>query len=146
MEPGTPTLVALRHSTPLGRVVAPSHPVPPARRRGDPGLATRGATGAIALHFDAEEGHLRLDCREEEFLRIRDLVLAAAPTDGRLTPCAGGIRSIVVRPTAAARDPRSRRGHRGSLIVLGALALALSLATQVIGIVAVTRWLGGLGS
>jgi hypothetical protein len=103
-------------------------------------------TQGIVIQFDAEEGHLRLDCAEEEFLYIRHLVLSGASTGGRPIPFVDGIRSIVVRRPAAARDTIARRWRRGPLIVLGALALISSLAIQVIGIVAVIRWLWGLGS
>lgn len=46
------------------------------------GDGTQDMTQGIEIHFDADEGHLRLDCSEEEFLHLRDLVIAGASTDG----------------------------------------------------------------
>jgi hypothetical protein len=106
---------------------------------------TQDLEAGIGIICDQDEGHLRLDCREDEFIRIRDLDLSGTSKADRLGPLREGIRSIVVRRMAAARDTISKRWGRESQI-LCALALVISLAIQVTGIVAVIRWLWGLGS
>ena len=58
----------------------------------------------IEVHFDEDEGHLRLDCGEEEFEQIRDLVVSKASATDRLGPCVNVIRSIAVRRRAALQD------------------------------------------
>jgi hypothetical protein len=98
---------------------------------------------AIEIYFDADEGHLRLDCGEEEFLRLRDLVISGASTGDRLNPLLDGIRSIVIRRTAAVQDASPKRFPRGLKVLLVSLALGVSLAVQVVGVVVVIRLLLG---
>jgi hypothetical protein len=98
-------------------------------------------TEGIEIHFDAEEGHLRLDCGEEEFLRIRDLIISGAATGDRFDAFADGIRCIVVRRTPAVRDTTPRRFRRGIRIVLVWLAVGVSVAVWVVGLVTVIWWL-----
>jgi hypothetical protein len=100
----------------------------------------------IEIHFDEEEGHLRLDCGEEEFKRIRDLVVSRGSAADRLGPFMDGIQSIALRRLAAVRDTTPRRIRRGLQVFLVSLALAVAAAIQVIGLVAVARWLLRLGS
>jgi hypothetical protein len=100
-------------------------------------------TAGIETQFDADEGHLRLDCSEEEFLRIRDLVVSGVSTDGRLGPFIDGIQSIVVRRTAAPQHAKPRRFRRILVIFFVWLALAASLGIQVVGIIAVIKMLLG---
>jgi hypothetical protein len=102
-------------------------------------------TDGIEIHFDAEEGHLRLDCSEEQFLRIRDCVVGGAGASERLGAFVDGIRSILVRRTGAVQDAKRERFRGAIRIGLVALALGLSLIVQFIGIVAVIRWLLGKG-
>jgi hypothetical protein len=108
------------------------------------GDGTQDMTQGIEIHFDEDEGHLRLDCSEAEFLHIRDLVISEASTDGRLTPFVDGIRSIVVRRSRAGPGTQPRRSRRPFLILLVSFALGASVAIQVVGIVAAVRWLLGL--
>jgi hypothetical protein len=103
-------------------------------------------TEGIEMHFDAEEGHLRLDCSEEQFPHIRDLVISGASTGDRLGPFVDGIRSILVRRTAAVQATKPKRLRRGFVILLVCLALGVSLAIQVVGIIEVIRWLFRRGS
>jgi hypothetical protein len=103
-------------------------------------------TDAIEIHFDSEEGHLRLDCSEAEFLHIRDLVISAASTGDHFDPAIDGIRSIVIRRTEAVQDTKPKRLLRRFLVLLVCLLLGVSMSVQVVGIVAVIRWLLGRGS
>jgi hypothetical protein len=100
----------------------------------------------IEIHFDEDEGHLRLDCVDEEFTRLRDVVLAEAAAADQLSPYIDGIRSIAVRRLARLRDTAPRRIGRGLRILLISLALSISLAIQVIGLFALAWWLWRLGS
>ena len=70
---------------------------------------TRDMTERIEIQFDEDEGHLRLDCREDEFIHIRDLVVTGTSAADRLRPFREGIRSIVVRRMDAVQDPMPRR-------------------------------------
>jgi hypothetical protein len=103
-------------------------------------------TEGIEIHFDEDEGHLRLDCGDEEFTHFRDIVVAGASAADQLGPFVDGIRFIAVRRIAAIRDTTPRRFGRGFRILLISLALSISLAIQVIGMLAITRWLWGLDS
>jgi hypothetical protein len=100
----------------------------------------------IELHFDEDEGHLRLDCRDEEFTHLRDVVLAESSAADQLSPFIEGIRSIAVRRLMDLRDTVPRRVGLGCRILLISLALSISLAIQVIGIFAIAWWLWTLGS
>ena len=104
---------------------------------------TRDRTEA---HFDEEEGHLRIDCADEDFNRIRDLLLAEASMADRIGPFTDGIRCIVIRRSSALRDVTPERLGRGLRILFVAIALSLSLAIQVIGLVTISRWLWGRDS
>jgi hypothetical protein len=98
-------------------------------------------TERIEIHFDAEEGHLRFDCGEEEFLRIRDLVISGTAAGDRLDAFVDGIRCIVVRRNAEVQDTRPQRFRRGIRILLVWLALGVSVAVWVVGLVTVIGWL-----
>lgn len=100
----------------------------------------------IEAHLDEDEGHLRLDCADEEFARIRDLIIAGAPSSEGLELFRDGIRSIVVCRRPSPDEGPPRRPARGFRLALIALALAASLAIQVIGIIAIVRWLRVFGS
>jgi hypothetical protein len=100
----------------------------------------------IEIHFDKDEGHLRLDCGDEEFSHIRDLVVSEASASGELNPCIDGIRSIVVRRTTALGDTTPGPFRRGLGSYLIVLALAIALGIQIIGIITVVRWLLGRGA
>lgn len=100
----------------------------------------------VEAHFDEDEGHLRLDCGDDDFIYIRDRLINEAPLVGQLTPIADGIRCIVIRRSSALRDVTPDRFGRGFRILLIAIALSLSLAIQVIGLVAISRWLWGRDS
>lgn len=100
----------------------------------------------IEAHFDEDEGHLRLDCSDGDFIRIRDSLINEVSVADQLTPFAEGIRSIVIRPLSALRAATPDRFGQGFRIVLLAVALSLSAATQVIGLVAIARWLWSRGS
>jgi hypothetical protein len=100
----------------------------------------------IEIHFDEDEGHLRLDCGDEEFNHVRDVVIAQASAADHLSPFIDGIRSIAVRRILALRDTAPRRFGRGFRILLVSLALSISLTIQVVGMFAIARWLWGLGS
>ncbi len=99
----------------------------------------------IEVHFDEDEGHLRLDCGEEEFEHIRDLVVSKASATDRLGPCVNVIRSIAVRRRAALQETPPGRRSRLFRILLITLALSASLAIQIVGLIAIARWLGGHG-
>jgi hypothetical protein len=100
----------------------------------------------IEIHFDQDEGHLRLDCSEQEFRHIRELVVSGASAADRLSPFIDAIRFITVRRMAAVQDTTPRRFRRGLQILLISLLLSVALVIQVIGIIAVARWLLGRGS
>jgi hypothetical protein len=110
------------------------------------GDGAQDMTEAIEIHFDKEEGCLRLDCGEEEFDRLRDLVVHGASAADRLGPFMDGIQSIVLRRRVAVRDETPGRFRGGFQAFIISLALAGALVIQVIGIVAIARWLLRLGS
>ena len=95
----------------------------------------------IEIHFDEDEGYLRLDCRDEEFSHLRDVVLAESSATDRLSPFIAGIRSIAVRRIASLQDTAPRRLGRGFRTLVISLALCISLAIQVIGIFTIAGWL-----
>ena len=100
----------------------------------------------IEIHFDEEHGHLRLDCGEEEFSHIRDLVVSEAAAGEKLGPYAEGIRFIAVRQMSAVRDTMPKRLRRSAQVVLLLAAVSVALVIQLIGIVVVVRWLFVRGS
>src|SRR5262249_10050945 len=104
----------------------------------------------IEIHFDEDEGHLRLDCGDEGFTHVRDVVIAQASAADRLSPFIDGIRSIAIRRILALRDTAPRRFGRGFRILLILLALSISLAIQVAGLFfiarGIARWLWEPGS
>ena len=55
-----------------------------------------GCALCIEIQFDEDEGHLRLDCREDEYIHIRDLVVYGASAADRLEPFIEGIGLPVV--------------------------------------------------
>jgi hypothetical protein len=59
-------------------------------------IRTQDLTETIEIHFDKDEGHLRLDCREDEYIHIRDLVVYGASAADRLEPFIEGIGLPVV--------------------------------------------------
>ncbi len=99
----------------------------------------------IEIHFDEDEGHLRLDCGEDEFIHIRDLVVTGTSAADRLGPFIEGTRSIVVRRVDAVQDTMTRRFRRDLQILLGCLVISLLGVIQVMGIIAIARWVLGLG-
>ena len=107
---------------------------------------TRDMTKRIEIQFDEDEGHLRLDCREDEFIHIRDLVVTGTSAADRLRPFREGIRSIVVRRMDAVQDPMPRRFRWELQILLVALGVSVLVVIQVIGIIAIARWVLSLGS
>jgi hypothetical protein len=110
------------------------------------GDETQQTTEGIEVRFDLDEGHVHLDCDEEEFVYIRDLVLYGAKADGLIGPVGGGIQSIAIRCQGAVRDTAPAEFCRGSLRLLIILGVLLSVALQFIGIFAAVRWLMGVGS
>ena len=95
----------------------------------------------MEIHFDEDEGHLWLGCGDEEFTHLRDLVVSGTSAADQFGPLIDGIP--VDRLTGW---PRSRRRHRGSSagdfqILLMTLVLSASVGIQIIGIIAVARWL-----
>src|SRR5262249_28105177 len=92
------------------------------------------------IHFDEDEGHLRLDCSDEEFNHLRDLVVSEVAAADQLNPFLDGIRSIVVRRVVTLQDTAPRRFGHGFRIVLISFAISLSLAIQVIGIYTIAGW------
>jgi hypothetical protein len=94
----------------------------------------------IEIHFDADEGHLRLDCGEDEFIHIRDLVATETSAADRLGPFVNGIRSIVVRKMDVIQESIPRRFRRKLQILFVALVLSVPMVIQVIGIIAIARW------
>jgi len=109
-------------------------------------IRTQDPTETIETHFDVDEGHLRLDCREDEYIHIRDLVVYGTSAADRLEPFIEGIRSIVVRRMDAVQDTMTRRFRRESQILLASLVVSLLGVIQVMGIIAIARWVLGLGS
>ena len=107
---------------------------------------TQDMTERIEIHFDADEGHLRLDCREDEYIHIRDLVVYGTSAADRLEPFIEGIRSIVVRKRDAVQDRMPRRFRRKLPILLASVVVSVSVVIQVIGIIAIARWALSLGS
>src|SRR5262249_10437317 len=107
---------------------------------------TRDMTETIEIQFDEDEGHLRLDCREDEFIHIRDLVVTGTSAADRLRPFRERIRSIVVRRMEAVQDPMPRRFRWELQILLVALVVSVLAVIQVIGIIALARWVFRLGS
>jgi hypothetical protein len=101
-------------------------------------------TEKIEIHFDADEGHLWIDCDGAEFARMRNLVLAEAEATDRVGPFLDGLRSILIRHPATPREVASVRPGRRVRVVLIAAALASSLAIQVFGLVVLARRLLGL--
>jgi hypothetical protein len=100
------------------------------------GIMTEG----IEIQFDRDEGHLRLDCSDEQFVQIRDLVISEASMCDRLGPFIDGIQSILVRRTTAIHNAKPARFRRGFQVFLAALGLGIALVVQVIGIIAII-WL-----
>ena len=109
-------------------------------------IRTQDLTETIEIHFDEDEGHLRLDCREDEFIHIRDLVVTGTSAADRLGPFREGIRSILVRRMDAVQDRMPRRFRRERQILLVCLVVLVSVVIQVIGIIAIARWVLSLGS
>ena len=107
---------------------------------------TRDMTKRIEIQFDEDEGHLRLDCREDEFIHIRDLVVTGTSAADRLRPFREGIRSIVVRRMDAVQDSMPRRFRRELEFLLVSLIVLVTVVIQVIGIIAIVRWALSLGS
>lgn len=99
----------------------------------------------IEIHFDEEEGHLRLDCGEAEFDQIRDQIVAEGLGDGRLDPGVESIRTILVRRAAAIDTGTASWLRRWGGMALIAAVLALAVVLQVVGLVAAARWLLGGG-
>ena len=89
---------------------------------------------------------MRLDCREDEYIHIRDLVVYGTSAADRVEPFIGGIRSIVVRKRDAVQDRMPRRFGRALQILLVSVFVSVSVVIQVIGIIAFARWLLSLGS
>jgi hypothetical protein len=100
---------------------------------------TQDMTERIEIHFDEDEGHLRLDCRENDLIRIRDLVVTGTSAADRLRPFREGIRSIVVRRMAAVQDRMPRRFRRELQILLISFVVSVSVVIQVMGIIAIAR-------
>ena len=105
------------------------------------GDGTQDMKEVIEIHFDEEDGHLRLDCGSEEFSHLRELVVSEPQVSERVGPYAEGIRSIVVRRLSAVRDTMPRRVGRGAQILVIGLALALAAVIEIVGIVVVVQWL-----
>jgi hypothetical protein len=97
----------------------------------------------MQIHFDEEEGHLRLDCGEQEFTHLRDLVICGASAADRIGPFMDGIRSIVVRRVDAIQKTTPGQFGRRVQILLIASLLSVPLVIQIIGIIAIARWLLG---
>jgi hypothetical protein len=98
-------------------------------------------TEGIDIQFDRDEGHLRLDCNEEQFAHIRDLVISGAASGDGLGPFIDGVQSILVRRTAAIHDAKPARVRRRFQVFLAALGLGIALVVQVFGIIAIIWWL-----
>ena len=109
-------------------------------------IRTQDLTETIEIHFDEDEGHLRLDCREDEYIHIRDLVVYGTSAADRLEPFIDGIRSIVVHKRDAVQDRMPRRFRRKLPILLASVVVSVSVVIQVIGIIAIARWVLSLGS
>ena len=109
-------------------------------------IRTQDLTQTIEIHFDEDEGHLRLDCREDEYIHIRDLVVYGTSAADRLEPFIEGIRSIVVHKRDAVQDRMLRRIGRELPILLASLVVSVPVVIQVIGIIAIARWVLSLGS
>ena len=107
---------------------------------------TQDTRERIEIHFDQDEGHLRLDCREDEFIAVRDLVVTGTSAADRLGPFREGIRSILVRRMDAVQDRMPRRFRRELQILLASVVVSVSVVIQVIGIIAIARWVLSLGS
>ena len=100
----------------------------------------------IEIHFDRDEGHLQLDCAEDEFIEVRDLVVTGTSAADRLWPIREGIRSIVVRRMDAVQDRMPRRFRRELPILLVSFVALVSVVIQVIGVITIAQWVRGLGS
>src|SRR5689334_22374163 len=102
----------------------------------------------IELHFDKDHGHLLIDCADEEFDHLRRLVLAEASAADELSLFEDGIGSIALRrlPRPGAGGVAPGRPRRVLQSIAIATALVVSLAIQVVGIVAIVCRLLGLGS
>jgi hypothetical protein len=100
----------------------------------------------IEIHFDEDAGHLRLDCADEEFIHIRDLVLSEASVTDQVQLAIDGIQSIVVRRKTALRETTPGRIRRRLVIFLVSSALFVAVVIQVVGIIAIARWLLERGS
>jgi hypothetical protein len=99
----------------------------------------------MQIHFDEEEGHLRLECGEQEFTHLRDLVICDASAGDRIGPYIDGIRSIAVCRLDVIHQTTPRHFGRKVQTVLIASLLSVSLVIQIIGIIAIARWLLGHG-
>lgn len=99
----------------------------------------------MQIQFDEEEGHLGLECDEHEFAQLRDLMISGSSASDRIGPFIDGIRSIAVRRSDAI--DKTTPGHFGRRvqILLIATLLSVSLVIQIIGIIAIVRWLLGRG-
>jgi hypothetical protein len=97
----------------------------------------------IEIQFDEEEGHLHLDCDDEKFGHIRDLVVSEASVGEKIGPYVDTIRFIGVRRIPAIPDAVARPVRRGIQMLLVCLVLAAALVIQAIGIVSIVQWLLG---
>lgn len=97
----------------------------------------------IEVHFDEEEGHVCLDCDEERYRRLRDQLLDEVTGDGDLITYSDGIRSILVRRAVAIDGESGWRRRRMIAVAATVALLALSVLLQIVGLVALTRWLLG---
>jgi hypothetical protein len=100
---------------------------------------TQDMTEKIEIHFDEDEGHLQIDCHEDDFIRIRDLVVTGTSAADRLRPFREGIRSIVVRRMDTVQDRMPRRFRRERQILLISFVVFVSVVIQVMGIIAIVR-------
>lgn len=98
-------------------------------------------TEQIEVAFDEDEGFLRIDCADEQFARIRDDLVARVPEADRLNLLRDHIRCIAVRRRPAPDEAPPRPPGRGFRLALIALALALSLVIQVLGVVYIVQTL-----
>ncbi len=96
---------------------------------------------AIEIHFEETYGQLCLNCDDETFARLRDLILYEARTDDIVSAREQDIRSIWVgRILEAREDAPSRRLRVGEVISL-ILAMCISGLIYVVGIVVIVKWI-----
>lgn len=94
----------------------------------------------IDVTLDQDEGHLRLDCGDAPFVRLRDSALAEVSDDHRVHVTADSVRTILVRRRSTLREATGETIRNRVVMVVGAFVLAVAAAIETIGLYTIGRW------